>query len=421
LAWNAQAEYSATWEQEAAIDQNGGQKFETRFEPEWNINLADTLEMTFIGLARVDGYDNLGFAEERPENYSPINGPLITGTRGDLAIREWFIDAEVSDTYFRIGKQQVVWGQADGLKVLDVVNPQSYREFILDDFEDSRIPLWTMNVEIPVGESDSLQLLWIPDLTYNEFAQAGATYEITSPLLVPELPESYTLSRFDRGKPSSVVRDSDAGVRYMKFYDGWDLTFNYLYHYHDTPVLYQVVDNTAVSLDSRYERNHLLGGTASKAFGDFTLRAEVGYSSDTYHLMDNRAAGFVAKQGIHVSDDLSSVIGLDWQGLEDTMLSVQWFQSYLFEDDPGLVRPRQNHLLSLLYRGTFKNEAWQLEALTLYGLDQEDTSVQVQLSHMWQSNIEVRVGFDLFFGPSESLFGQFAETDRITLGFEWGF
>lgn len=415
------AEFSATWEQEGAIDEDGGQKFETRFEPEWNFSLSDTLEMTFIGLARVDGLDKLGIAEERPDNYSSINGPIITGKHGDLSIREWYIDAEISNTYSRIGKQQVVWGQADGLKVLDVVNPQSYREFILDDFEDSRIPLWMLNVEIPVGDDDSLQLLWIPDLTYNEFAQIGATYEITSPLLVPQLPDGFTLSGFDQRKPSSLMKDSDVGIRYMKFYEGWDLTFNYLYHYHDTPVLYQSVANTAVTIESRYERNHLLGGSASKAFGDFTLRTEVGYSSDTYHLLDSRSPAFTRQQGIHSSDDLSSVVGLDWQGLEDTMLSVQWFQSYLLEDDPALIRPRQNHILSLLYRRTFQNETWNLEALTLYGLDQDDASAQVQLGYMWKSNIELWVGCDLFSGPSESLFGQFSETDRITVGFEWGF
>ena len=37
-------------------------------------------------------------------------------------------------SYFTFGKQQVVWGKADVLKVLDVVNPPSFRELILEDF-----------------------------------------------------------------------------------------------------------------------------------------------------------------------------------------------------------------------------------------------------------------------------------------------
>ena len=61
-----------------------------------------------------------------------------------------------------LGRQQNVWGKADGLKVLDLVNPQDFRELILDDFDDSRIPLWAVNAEIPVAEV-VVPLVWIPE------------------------------------------------------------------------------------------------------------------------------------------------------------------------------------------------------------------------------------------------------------------
>jgi len=49
----------------------------------------------------------------------------------------------------RLGKQQIVWGETDGLKLLDVMNPQNFREFILDEFEDSRLPLWSVKYTVP--------------------------------------------------------------------------------------------------------------------------------------------------------------------------------------------------------------------------------------------------------------------------------
>ncbi|MBL4774166.1 MAG: hypothetical protein JKX98_11455 [Alcanivoracaceae bacterium] len=55
----------------------------------------------------------------------------------------------------------MVWRQTHEPKVLNVVNPQSFREFILDYFEDSRIPIWMLNVEIPIAEEGSLSLSWI--------------------------------------------------------------------------------------------------------------------------------------------------------------------------------------------------------------------------------------------------------------------
>ena len=419
---SALVEYSAIWEQEWAIDKNGdGQKFETLFEPELNVSITDGLDMTFIGRIRFDILTNLGPEEARPDNYSSINYPLSVGDHGELSIREWYIDTEIADSYWRIGKQQVVWGQADGLKILDVINPQSFREFILDDFKNSRIPLWMLNVEIPVGNDNSLQLLWIPDQTYNEFAETGTVYEISSPLFVPRLQEGVSFAGLRESKPSSIVKDSDFGLRYLMFYEGWDLTLNYLYHYHDSPVIYQSVEHNNVTLISKYKRSHLLGATASKAFGDFTLRTEIGYSSDTFHLIDNSTTLFLQERGIHQSSELSSVFGLDWQGLEDTMLSFQWFQSYLFDHEDSLIRPENNNILSFLYKQTFDNEIWELEVLALHGFDKADGVVQAKLSYLLESNIKLWLGSDIFYGEQQGLFGQFNETDRLTIGFEWGF
>lgn len=426
LTVRAEMEFSSTLQQELAVNIASGagegvQKFESVFEPEWFTPLGDNLDMTLIARARFDAWDELGYEGERLDTSGPANGPLYEGNHADVEVREWFFDTEIAGSYWRLGKQQVVWGQADGLKVLDVVNPQSYREFILDDFADSRIPLWLVNAEIPLGEDDSLQLLWIPDLTYHDFANQGSVYAMTSPLLVPQPVEGLVFEGISEHKPNSTFADSDVGLRYASFTQGWDLTLNYLYHYQDSPVFYHQVSLDAVSIRAEYERNHLLGATASKAFGDFTLRTEVGYSSDSYHLLEQSSARFVEDQGIHRSADLSSVIGLDWQGLQDTMVSVQWFQSYLFDYERDLVRPQQNHIFSMLYRQTFLNETWELEFLGLYSEDQGDTSMQAKLSHMWESNIQVWVAVDTFAGDRESLFGQFDQADRMLVGVEWGF
>jgi hypothetical protein len=38
-------------------------------------------------------------------------------------LRELYIDTSINDINVRIGKQQVVWGTADGMKLLDIINP----------------------------------------------------------------------------------------------------------------------------------------------------------------------------------------------------------------------------------------------------------------------------------------------------------
>lgn len=74
-------------------------------------------------------------------------------------LREAYIDTTVGDWDLRLGKQQVVWGTADGIKLLDNVNPTDWREFVQDDAEDARIPVWMANFERNVGDSGNIQVI----------------------------------------------------------------------------------------------------------------------------------------------------------------------------------------------------------------------------------------------------------------------
>ncbi|MDQ7083647.1 MAG: hypothetical protein Q9M36_01380 [Sulfurovum sp.] len=80
------------------------------------------------------------------------------------ALRELYIDTTLGGWDLRLGKQQVVWGKADGVKFLDIINPTDYREWGQNTMEDSRIPLWMMVAEKDLGNNDSLQFVWVPDV-----------------------------------------------------------------------------------------------------------------------------------------------------------------------------------------------------------------------------------------------------------------
>ncbi len=74
-------------------------------------------------------------------------------------LRELYIDTNAGGWDFRIGKQQVVWGTADGIKLLDIMNPTDYRELNQNVSEDSRIPVWMINAEKYFDSGDSVQII----------------------------------------------------------------------------------------------------------------------------------------------------------------------------------------------------------------------------------------------------------------------
>jgi hypothetical protein len=129
------------------------------------------------------------------------------------------------------------------------------------------IPLWTLNAKIPIGDT-LLQLLWIPDTTYDDIPGTGASYEFTSPLVVPQVPTGVPVLIEPLHKPDDFIGDSDVGSRISMLIGGWGLSLNYAYHYFYRPVTRREVTPTCISIQQNYERTHLVGGSLSNVIAE---------------------------------------------------------------------------------------------------------------------------------------------------------
>ena len=87
-------------------------------------------------------------------------------------LREAYVDTELNGFSIRAGKQQVVWGTADGMKLLDAINPTDYSEMAQNQMEDSRIPVWMINAETTLPAGGDMQLI-IAEGKSSHFAGMG--------------------------------------------------------------------------------------------------------------------------------------------------------------------------------------------------------------------------------------------------------
>ena len=117
------------------------------------------------------------FEDEYSSNFTADNA-------ADQICREVYLSLFFDMLDIRLGKQQVVWGEAIGLRITDIVNPVDYREFILDDYIDSRIPLWTAKVTYYFGDFD-LTGLWIPFFEPDQPALDGSEWMWTFNRITP--------------------------------------------------------------------------------------------------------------------------------------------------------------------------------------------------------------------------------------------
>jgi hypothetical protein len=396
------------------------QKLELRIEPELDLALPGNFRLKGIGRLRADAFDELEPGPPDQPEVAPYTRRLGFGDRIDAELRELFVQGRVGPAWLRIGKQQIVWGQADGLKLLDVVNPQNFDEFILPVFEDSRIPLWTLDVEVPIDDAQ-LQLFWIPDPTTHDIPPLDGVFAFTAPRLVGEWPPPGVALRIeDVDRPDDPLRDSDVGARLSGFWKGWDLTANALWHYDDILIPFRTIDLSSgapqVRVAPGFRRTPVLGGSASNAFGNLTVRGEMAAHLDRWFPTDDVAD----RDGVVRTTDVGWVLGLDWYGFPDTLLSAQLFQSFLTDHRPGVIRDRLDNSVTVLARRTFRHETLTLETIWIQSINDGDGLVRPRVEYAVRDDLQVWMGFDVFYGTRDGIYGEFDENDRFVIGFEWG-
>ena len=424
-SWTDRLEWRGILESEIAIETVDGdlQKADFIFEPELNADLGDLGRLTAIGRLRLDPADELepGRPDASDNARSPVSRRAFVGDAADLELRELYLDSYAGDVFLRLGKQQIVWGEADGLRVLDIVNPFNFREFILPEFEDYRIPLWTAQLEVPVGPATA-QFIWIPDHTYDDVPEPGATYAFTSSRQVPRPPAALVgagpVLFDDPDRPDDIIADDDYGVRLTAFLGGWDLSLNYLYNYQDQAVFFrEALPGGGVVFRPRYERTHVAGGTFTNAFGDVTLRGEAAYATDRFFITNDAADA----DGVFETGEFGSVLGLDYQYDADLLVSGQFFQSTIEDPPAGATRDRVDMQVTLLVEQEFLNDTVTASGLLIQSINDGDGVFQADLEYQWRSNVIFSVGADVFYGDDDGQFGQFDGADRITFGVEFGF
>src|SRR5205085_821477 len=72
---------------------------------------------------------------------------VANNARVNFFARENYVDISANAWDFRLGRQQIVWGEMIGLFAADVVSAKDLREFILPDFSIVRIPQWAARAE----------------------------------------------------------------------------------------------------------------------------------------------------------------------------------------------------------------------------------------------------------------------------------
>jgi len=329
-------------------------------------------------------------------------------------LRDAYLDLSWGNCDFRLGNQQIVWGQAVGLFFADIVNPKDLKEYILPDLDQVRIPIPAANIEY-YHNSLYLQFIFIPFPEFNEFAKSGSEFDFSREILAQDA----DISMADPIKPGNSLDNSDIGTRISWLASGWDLSLFYFYDYYNFPVNYRYISlNPAgseypVSIEYRpeYQRMHMFGHTFSKEYMDAIFKGEFIYSHEMYI----SSLDTTDQDGINSSDTLDWLLGADYNfgGFLET--NFQLMQKMIINYQNEMAPKKYATSFSVWLKTGFLNDSVEPELFLVSSINQIDWLVRLKIVYRYEGDLTFILGADIFGGEPEGDFGRFDDNDRVYL------
>lgn len=333
--------------------------------------------------------------------YDYYPGAVARDQRFELTLRENYLDVSAGDWDYRLGKQNVVWGEMVGLFFADVVSARDLREYILPEFDTMRIPQWAARAEY-FKDDFHAELLWIPVASYDLIGKPGAEFYPNQP--------GITVRYRNEDIPARSLANSNFGARISTIKNGWDVS-GFAYSSRDIqPTFYR--DATSVPgtyiFEARHDRINQFGGTLAKDFGSVVLKGEAVYTRGRkFAVMRINDADGLARQ-----NTLDWALGLDFTLPADTRFNAQVFQRDYFSYDPDLFSDKQENGYSLLLNHKFSDRL-EAQAMWIASLNRTDWLFRPRVTWNFERNWRLAVGADIFKGPQVGLFGQYDGKDRV--------
>ncbi len=322
----------------------------------------------------------------------------------DAQIRDTYIDASHNNWDIRVGKQQIVWGEALGLFYADQVNAKDLREFVLPDFDFIRIPEWATDIEYSHADFHA-EAIWLPWPTMSRVARPGAEYAFAlhTPPAMP-----VTLGR--EQSPRDSLGNGEVGGRLGYVLGGWDIGAFHLRTWDKLPVYITSIDPSAgLVLTATHPRLTLDGFTVSKDIEGYVFKGEAVYYSGKYFQTTDPAIA----DGILRKDFVDYVAGLDHTFGDKWSVSAQMSQRLVRGYETSLYQQKALRTLAAVgIRHPLWDDRIDADVLVIRDLTTPDMMTRPRLIYKMTSHWRIMTGLDMFSGRSDGLFGEFRNRSR---------
>ena len=406
-------------------------------------------------IARINGEVSAGSSYAVISAAAEYNyrNPARTGFRLNEAYYRY--SGEIWD--ISVGRQVIVWGQADGFKLTDVLSARDSSEFIAFSGDDARLPSDSIRLRF-FHDLFTFEAIAVPFFTPNKLPRFGfedgaknGLYYIDTPNFydtktpLGSIPIQYTKTESEKPK---MFTDTEAAARFSFFLPGIDFSVSGFYGWDKNPRFVKsgyakkglfnpagthhpllnpyVPTELHTNLNEEYYRIGMAGSDAAIPAGDVTIRLETAWVGGRYfepkNLLTEKSVNDLKKQ---TPDDVTlefnaplkkhqllMLAGIDWIKSSWT-LSAQYFEDLILNHKDDIERPMHKGFVSLNVSKTFLRDTLKLSASGVIDINYGSTSGTYSVSYAITDNINVALGGDVYTKGYDGK-GDFAALHKIS-------
>jgi hypothetical protein len=337
----------------------------------------------------------------------------------ELGLREAYLDMYFSSVDVRVGKQQIIWGKADGVFITDIVSPKDLTEFLLRDFDEIRMGITSVKADYYIGDN-TLEMVWIPTFTPTKFAPEGSIWRPA----MPAFPVKPVIDR-SREEVQPNLDNSEFFAKFSALTEYIDFEVMGGYAWDDDPTMHVVKHMdfsnpqhpvlTGITVYPEHHRLTIGGGSFSTTLGPIVLRGEGAYYQGKYfNTNDPRAKESVVKK-----DYLHYLLGIDYT-LMDWHLSGQFIQQAILDYDDFIQNDQYSNMATFLATKDYLNETLNLSFFMYYDFNNEASLIRPKVTYDLADAFEILVGANIFTG-TEGMFGQFHDNSMVYTKLKYSF
>ncbi|MCD4792081.1 MAG: hypothetical protein K8R54_02520 [Bacteroidales bacterium] len=337
-----------------------------------------------------------------------------------LNLREAYVDLYFKNFDVRVGKQQVVWGKADGVFITDIVSPLNLSEFLLPDFDEIRIGVNAVKIDYYLG-NNTIEAIWIPQFTPSEIPQAGSIWYV-----VPEFPAPATFD-WSKSTINPSLENSEFFLKYTALTSAIDFEFMGGYTWDDNPSMH--VEKlftvnpatmqpmlTGLNITPEHHRLYVGGASFSTEIKGVILRGEGAYYNGKHFQTEDP----MQTDALIEKDYLHYLAGLDFN-IGDVKLSTQFIQQTILDYDDNIVNPEFENTMTFMARYDMFRETVHLELFSYIGLTNEDALIRPKISYDFDDSFSIQLGSNIFVGENDGRFGQYQDNSMLYLKLKYSF